>query len=146
MTTRQLRPRRNLPKTRSLPKIPRTWKLRGGSDVEYFIYVGLLRTGRREPSDFIYQGSLGGVQGTRGSTRPDFILSRPIMAINVQSRYYHSRTVEQVSRDQQVRMFVETQGIPMAFISEDQARSNADEAVKRAIASRGNTGPLGVLR
>ena len=145
MVTRTLRPRRNLPKTRRLPQIPRSWKVRGGSDAEYYVYIGIIRTGRREPGGFIYQGSLGGPQGQRGSTRPDFIIARPRMAINVQSRYYHSRTVEQVSRDQQTRMFVEAQGLPVAFISEDQARSNADSAVRRAIASQGNTGPLGVL-
>jgi len=146
MTTRQLRPRRNLPRTRSLPKVPRSWKLRNGSDVEYYVYVGLLRTGRREPFDFIYQGSLGGTQGTLGSARPDFVLTNPLMAIDVQSRYHHSRNVDQVSHDQRVRMFVEGQGIPIAFISADQARLDADNAVKRVIASQGiNTGPLGVL-
>lgn len=109
------------------------------------MHVGILRTGRREPIDFIYQGSLGGERGQRGSTRPDFIIANPYMAINVQSRYYHSRDVEQVSRDQMARLFVETQGLPVAYISEDQARANADGAVRAAIASRGNTGPLGVL-
>lgn len=144
----QLRPRQNLQIARKLPTVPASWKQRGGSEVEYFAYVGLLANGYREgggPKGFTYQASLDGDKlRKRGDVIPDFLLNVPRLAINVQSRYYHSATADQRAQDQYVRAVMEQQGIRMAFISEDQARQNAKFFISRAIAGL-ESGPLGVL-
>ena len=131
----QLRPRRNLPRTRPLATVPGSWKARGGSDAEYYVYVGLLRTGRREGADFVFQANLSGSQFREtGDVIPDFLVFVPTLAINVQSRYYHSGDADQRAHDQYVRAILEQQGIRTAFISEDQATTDAGFWVRRALA------------
>ena len=126
--------------------VPQAWLARGGSEPEYLVYVALLRTGRREPADFQYQAKIAGGSQVRGGAIPDFLIESPRMAINVQSRYFHSRTANQRSHDQQVRLFLEGSNLRVAYISEDQARQNADFFVRRALSQAVVQGPIGVLQ
>ena len=140
----QLRPRRNLPRTRP-PKVPPSWKARGGSDIEFYVDVGLRRTGRREGADYIYQANLTGSRfRATGDVIPDFLVFSPRIAINVQSRYFHSGDSDQRAQDQYARDILEQQGIRTAFISEDQATTAAEFWVRRALAGFVSS-PLEVL-
>ena len=143
-----LRPRRNLAVARKLPTVPASWKQRNGSDAEYFCMIGLMQNGYREgggAKGFTFQASLDGNKlRKKGDVIPDFLLNVPRLGINVQSRFYHSATADQRAQDIYARGIMESQGIRMAFISEDQVRQNAKFWVGRAIAGFGSD-PLGVL-
>ncbi len=138
MTTQRI-PTARLP----TPEVPEWWLARGGSEPEYFIYRAILRTGRVEGVDFIYQQKFAGGRITRGGVIADFVLNNPRMGINVQSIYFHNRTASQRAHDRLQREMLEARGLRMEYITEEQARSNADVFTRRAIAGTLNQGPTG---
>ena len=130
--------------TKPAPVVPQAWTVRGGSEPEYFVYRAILRTGRVEGVDFIYQQKFAGGRLTRGGAIADFLIYSPRMGINVQSVYFHSRTANQRSHDQLQREMLEAQGLRMEYITEEQARADADFYVAKAIAGTLGQGPTGV--
>ena len=123
--------------------VPPGWP---GSEPEYRVFIALMRTGRRHPVDFQYEPRPDGrAFRITGDVIPDFVVTSPHIAIQIQSRYYHGGTAEQRSVDQYARSVLEGRGIPVYFISEDQANTRASYYVRLALIGLGSTDPLGVL-
>ena len=80
-----------------------------------------------------------------GDVIPDFVIASPHIALQIQSRYYHGATAQQRSVDQYARAVLEGRGLPVYFISEDQANERASYYVRLALIGLGNTDPLGVM-
>lgn len=129
--------------TRRATQVPADWTARGGSEPEYFVYMALVRTGRREGVDFTYEYAIDGGRTLRGGAVPDFLIENPPLGINVQGPYWHSRTPEQRAHDVIQQVQIEGTGIPMAYITEEQARENADHYVRLALSGLLRQGPLG---
>ena len=123
--------------------VPAEWTARGGSEPEYFVYVALTRMGLREGADFTYQYVVDGGRSLSGGAVPDFVIHEPVLGINVQGAYWHARTPDQRAHDTIQQAQIEGSGIPMAYITEDQARENDDHYVRLALAGLLRQGPLG---
>ncbi len=128
---------------RPLPAIPQAWIERGGSDLEYFIWLALNRIGLREGVDFVYQAKRFGGRNSSGGTIVDFEVFNPHVGINVQSDFFHLRTTRQRSVDQMLRQQLELSGMRVEFIGEDDARNRPVEAVRDALAGTRARGPIG---
>ena len=133
-----------LPKEKDAPQAPPEWTARGGSLPEWMVYLALLHTGRKEFVGFVYQAKFAGGRMTKGGAIADFLIYYPHMGINVQSVYYHARTANQRAHDRLQREMYEAQGIPMAYITEEQALENADHYVRLALTGQLFQGPLGI--
>ena len=133
-----------LPKEKKAPQAPEQWTARGGSLPEWMVYLALLHTGRKEFVDFVYQAKFAGGRLTKGGAIADFLIYSPRMGINVQSVYYHARTANQRAHDRLQREMYEAQGIPMSYITEEQALENADHYVGLALTGQLYQGPLGI--
>lgn len=129
---------------RPLPTVPPEWYARGGSDIEYFVYTAILRTGRREYIDFEFQRSIFGGRLSRGGAIADFFIYAPRVGINVQGARFHLVTAQQRAHDTLQRIALEGSGIRLEFISEQQAINDPDTAVREAIAGVRTRGPQGV--
>jgi len=127
-----------------LPAVPEWWTLqRGGSNLEYYIWQAILRTGRVENLDFVFQSRLFGGRINTGGAVADFLIFSPRVGINVQSLYYHGTTAQQRAHDELQRIAIEGDGLRLEYIQEDDAINRPDQAVREAIAGIGNRGPIG---
>ena len=124
------------------PVVPESWTARGGTEPEYFIFLAILRTGRKEPVDFIFQKAFFGGRLTRGGVVADFMIFSPRVAINVQGARFHLSTAHQRTNDRLQRAALEGSGIRMEFISDFEAVNGPDKAVREAIAGTRGRGPL----
>ena len=125
-------------------EVPEWWLARGGSQPEYWVYRALVRTGRLEENgDFIYQSKFLGGRLTRGGSVVDFLIKSPRVGINVQSKYFHSRTSQQRAHDALQRASLEANGLRVEFIQEEEAINSPDEAVREALAGTRAKDPLG---
>lgn len=128
----------------ALPRVPEWWiNQRGGSDLEYYVYRAILKTGRQEGVDFVYQNRFFGGKISRGGAVVDFLIFSPEVGINVQSLYYHGTSAAQRAHDKLQRIALESSGLRVAYISEEDAINRPDEAVREAIAGTRGQSPLG---
>jgi len=112
--------------------VPPTWP---GSAPEYAVYLALLQLGYKDGEDFIYQSPQAGGRQEYGGAVLDFTIPDLNLAINVQSRYYHSGFAER-THDAYVRAMMASWGVTVIFIDEDMAMQNAKYYVMEAIAGR----------
>ncbi len=123
--------------------VPTWWtKQRGGSAIEYFVWQAILKTGRKEFVDFVYQSRLFGGKISGGAV-VDFLIFSPRVGINSQSKYYHGTTAAQRAFDALQRISIEKSGLRLSYISEEDALNRPDGAVRDAIAGVNQSGPLG---
>lgn len=123
--------------------VPAWWtKQRGGSAIEYFVWKAILKTNRKEFIDFVYQSRLFGGKVSGGAV-VDFLIFSPRVGINIQSTYYHGTTAAQRAHDKLQRISIESSGLRLSYISEDDALNRPDGAVRDAIAGVNQRGPLG---
>ncbi len=128
---------------RPLDPVPQTWtEERGGTIPEYYIYRALWRTGREEGIDFEYQASFAGGRLIRGGIIPDFLVYAPKVGINVQGQRYHLPPFANPSNDRIQRAQMESVGVRMEYISEEEALNSPDEAVRSALAGTRGRGPI----
>ena len=106
-----------------------------GSGPEWAVYQALIRLGYKPDEDFIYQSPQAGGRMEYGGAILDFLLPDLSLAINVQSQYYHSGYTNRV-HDMYVRAMIESWGIRVIYIDEDDALRDATYYVKEAIAGR----------
>ena len=126
-----------------LPTVPQWWSLeRGGSDIEYYVWQAILRTGRVEGVDFMFQHRLFGGKVSGGAVA-DFLIYAPRVGINIQSLYYHATTAAQRAHDRMSGENIERSGLRLAYITEEDAINRPDGAVRDAIAGLNQRGPLG---
>lgn len=128
---------------RQLPTIPQEWIDRGGSDLEYFIWLALNRIGLREGVDFTYQVSRFGGRNTSGGVIVDFVVFFPFVGIAVQSDFHHLLKSKQRAKDLIDQQQLELSGMRVEFIGEDDARNRPVEAVREALAGTRARGPIG---
>ena len=144
MTTFNPRPVTRTTTGAPVEQVPEWWFERGGSQPEYWIWRAITRTGRlEEAGDFIYQAKQFGGRMQKGGYVVDFIITEPRVGINVQSIYYHNRTVDQRGQDAIGRALLEADGLRLEFISEEEAVNRPDAAVQEAITGTRGRGPLG---
>ena len=124
--------------------VPEWWLERGGSQPEYWIYRAIIRTGRLEEVDFIYQAKRFGGRIQRGGAIVDFEIFNPHVGINVQSDYFHNRTTNQRAHDRLLRAQLEVNGFRVEFIDETEAVNRPDAAVREALAGTRGRGPIGI--
>ena len=115
---------------------------RGGSDIEYYVWQAILRTGRIENIDFLFQHRLFGGKISGGAVA-DFLIFSPRVGINIQSEYYHGTTAQQRAFDRLQRINIESNGLRLSYISEQDALNRPDGAVRDAIAGINQKGPTG---
>lgn len=99
-----------------LPEVPPDWM---GSKPEYLIYWAL--NGLGMVGKFEYQVSTMGGRLSKGGAVLDFYIAHLNLAINITSIYYHSRTAPQRMADALQRAQLESMGITVIFITEEQA-------------------------
>ena len=98
-----------------LPTVPQWWSLeRGGSDIEYYVWQAILRTGRKEGVDFLFQHRLFGGKVSGGAVA-DFLIYAPRVGINIQSLYYHGTTAAQRAHDRMSGENIERSGLPPPY-------------------------------
>tara|TARA_Y100000310_G_scaffold3792_1_gene4668 strand:+ start:12943 stop:13353 length:411 start_codon:yes stop_codon:yes gene_type:complete len=114
-----------------------------GSEPEFFIFRALQRRGMVEGIHFAFQSAFFGGRQTRGGAIVDFFVRSPRVGINVQSEFFHQRTSAQRANDALQRIAIESSGLRVEFISEDDARNRPDEAVAEALAGTRGRGPIG---
>ena len=125
-------------------RVPEWWLERGGSQPEYWIYRAIIRTGRLEFVDFIYQKKQFGGRLQRGGAIVDVEIFSPHVGINVQSNYFYSRTTNQRAHDRIQRAELERNGFRLEFIDETEAVNRPDAAVREALAGTRGRGPIGI--
>jgi hypothetical protein len=103
-----------------------------GTEPEYYVYQALTRLG----VDFDYQSSKMGGRQERGGAILDFFIPGLNLAINVASLYWHYTRPAQLQNDMIQREMLESQGIRVIYIDEDDARRNAKWYVEEALAGR----------
>jgi len=106
--------------------VPANWP---GSDPEYYVYWAL----EKLKINFEYQSNMGGGRLQRGGVVIDFLLFDLGIAINVQSTYWHYARPTQRVNDQINRIMVESQGIKLIYIDEEDAKRNPIWYVREAI-------------
>ena len=132
---------------RPVETVPEWWLARGGSRPEYWVYRAIIRTGRLEGAGafgFTYQHKFFGGRMQKGGVIVDFIINSPYLGINVQSLYFHNRTIDQRGNDVLLRASLEAGGLRVEFISEEEAINQPDNAVREAISGTRGKGPLGI--
>jgi len=119
---------------KAYPPPPETW---AGSLPEWAIYHALITLGKREGIDFIYQSSQMGGRLEKGGAVIDFLfLDPPNLAINVQSTYYHYRTATQRTRGALQKAQIESYGIRLIYIQEENALREPRWFVMEALSGR----------
>lgn len=118
----------------NLPEVPEDWV---GSRPEFYIFWALLSLGKKPDRDFTYQSAQMGGRLERGGAVVDFLFyDPPNLAINVQSTYYHYRTITQQTRGQMQWAQLEGLGLHLIFIDEEDALSNPKYFVQEAMEFR----------
>ncbi len=128
---------------RVLPAIPQEWIDRGGSDLEYFIWLALNKIGLREGVDFVYQLARFGGRNTAGGVIVDFVVFTPFVGINVQGPFHRLGKSKQKAKDLIGQQQLELSGMRIEFIGEDDALNRPVEAVRDALAGTRARGPIG---
>jgi len=103
-----------------------------GSKPEVKVYNALVKLG----ISFDFQSAqLGGRQELGGMVL-DFYIPDLYLGINVQSEYYHYGNPERIAIDKTQKAILETMGIKVIYIDEEDALRNAVYYVKEALAGR----------
>ena len=110
-----------------VPAQPEIWQ---GSKPEWAIFYTLSKMG----INFNYQESFLGGRQQMGGLIVDFMIPDYNLAINVQSTYYHYIGVEMRAHDAMVRASVESRGIRLIYIDEEDALRNPEYYIQQAIA------------
>ena len=123
-----------------LPQIPANWL---GSDLEWYTYQALLSLGFKQGINFEFQYATGGGRLEKGGSVADFVLPGLRLMLNVQGRYYHSRTSDQRAHDALQRTQLESQGWRVEYPQEDDILNNARDTIQRCINGTYGRGPTG---
>ncbi len=99
------------------PPPPANW---AGTRPEWAIFFALTRL----KVDFDYQSSKNGGRLQRGGVVLDFFIPDRNLAINVQGTYWHYGRIGQTARDRSQRLNLESQGIRVIYIDENDALRN----------------------
>ena len=114
-----------------LPEIPNWWM---GSRPEYFAFWALLKLGYK--NRFTYQSSKMGGRLSKGGAVLDFFIPELSLAINIQSVYFHyASTRDRVAGELQ-RAQLESMGIRVIFIDEQDILRDPIYYVSEALAGR----------
>jgi len=113
------------------PEPSETW---AGSKPEWAVYWALLKLGMK--GKFSYQ--LGG-RMSKGGAVLDFYFPDLNLAINVQSTYYHYKTATQQARGELQRAQLESMGITVVYVHEEDVLRDPIFYVKEALAGREHT-------
>ena len=116
-------------KTSIFPEPPADWI---GSRPEWAIYWALNRLGYS--GRFEYQSPRMGGRLARGGAVLDFYIPELNLAINVQSTYYHYSTTPQRVSGALQKAMIESLGIKVIYIDEEDALANPVYFVKEALA------------
>jgi len=100
------------------PPPPNWWM---GSLPEWNVYHALIRLGLKANVDFTYQSPMMGGRLAKGGAVMDFYFPSLNLAINIQSRYYHYATTLMRTADALQRAQLESLGIRVVFILEEDA-------------------------
>lgn len=111
-----------------IPEVPGDWV---GSKPEWFVYWALIRLGFK--NRFTYQSAQLGGRLTKGGAVIDFMIEDLNLAINIQSSYYHYRTIPQRARGEMQRAQLESVGIRVIWIDEESVLRNPIYYVSEAI-------------
>ena len=111
-----------------LPEIPTWWV---GSIPEYLVFNALLKLGYK--NRFIYQSAQMGGRLAKGGVVIDFEIPELNLAINVQSAYYHYATTPLSVRGALQKAQLESMGMTVIFIDEDDILRDALYYVKEAL-------------
>ena len=104
-----------------------------GTNPEHAIYRALEQLGYKEGEDFIFQSSQLGGRMSRGGLVLDFFLPGLNLGINVQGIYWHYQRSGQLAIDRIQRAALESYGITIVYIDEDDALKNARYYVEEAL-------------
>lgn len=115
------------------PLPPTDWV---GSTPEWAIYWALTQLGLKPNEDFTYQSPQAGGRLEYGGAVLDFLLPARNLGINVQSIYFHYRTVESRGHDMMIRAMMEGMGITVIYIDEEDALRDPLFYTKEALAER----------
>jgi hypothetical protein len=105
---------------------------------EWAIYWALERLGKVPDVDFSFQSSRAGGRLEFGGAVLDFLLyDPPYLGINVQGIYWHYQFGgERRAHDAMVRMMIESYGVHLIYIDEDDAYRNPIYYTREALAGR----------
>jgi adenosylcobinamide amidohydrolase len=106
-------------------EVPSSWP---GSDPEYYVNWALVKLNQ----EFYYQYSMWGGTTERGGAILDFYLPEIAIVINVQGTYWHSSAETEV-KDALQKLRLESEGLILIYIDEEDARSNPVYYVKEAM-------------
>ena len=107
---------------------PATWM---GSLPEWNVNWALLKLGMK--GQYVYQSSKMGGRRDKGGAILDFYFPDLMLAINVQSTYFHYRTTAQRSNDEMQKAQLEGMGIRVIYIQEADALANPLYYVQEAL-------------
>lgn len=116
-----------------LPPMPSTWV---GSYPEWAAFWALEQLGYTPGQDFIYQSSHMGGRSQFGGAIIDFEFPLLNMAINIQSTYYHYRTLTDTMHDAEQQSILTMMGIQMIYVDEEDILRNPIYYMKEALAGR----------
>ncbi len=114
------------------PAAPANW---AGSKPEWAIYWALTQSLKMvEGEDFYYQWDVYGGRTQYGGAVVDFFVPDLMVAIGVQSKFYHSQVVAQRMQDEMIRMSLEGDGVRLVYIDETDAINDPVYYTKEALA------------
>ncbi len=102
-----------------------------GTLPEYFVYQALVRLGF--DGRFEFQSSQFGGRVFKGGLVLDFYIREESLGINVQSQYYHYSNRSRITQDRIQKAQLETQGIRLIWIDEEDILRNTIYYVKEAL-------------
>ena len=111
-----------------LPEVPSWWM---GSIPEYLVFNALLKLGYK--NRFTYQSAQMGGRLAKGGVVIDFEIPELNLAINVQSSYYHYATTPLRVRGALQKAQLESMGMTVIFIDENDILRDALYYVREAI-------------
>ena len=115
--------------------MPPTWP---GSLPEFLVYRALIKAGLVHGVDFMYQqAEMGGAMAAGGAVVDFVLLNPPDLAISVAGVYYHYERGSGIrARDAITRAQLESRGLRIVTIDEDDALRDADFYVREALRYR----------
>jgi len=119
---------------KEFPEPPNWWP---GSKPEWLVWWALNQLGKEEGADFTYQSSWLGGRLQKGGAVIDFLMYHPPdLAINVTSKYFHYTTSIQKANEALQRAALESLGLTVVYIDEDDVLRNPIYYVKEALRGR----------
>ncbi len=104
-----------------------------GTTPEWLVYQALTQLGYKDGEDFDYQSSEQGGRAERGGSVLDFYIISLNLCINIQGTYWHYGRVGQTANDVLIRESLESQGIRVVYLDEDDVMRNARYFVEEAL-------------